>query len=114
MHTLSMEQALGLWSDLEQAYYKTNGYGGDTAEIYLYRLVNGSPSGSKVELIEEPGVIGDCVRETYDKANQALYNLLLYFSEQRGAYIEIDGKALGTWLKEARFCHRVHVKVTPR
>ena len=65
-------------------------------------------------LIETPGIIGNCVREVYDKANRALYSLLMFFSEQRSVPIEIEDKPLGTWLREVRFCHRVHIRVTPR
>lgn len=38
-----MTQALSIWSELEQAYYGDNAYGGDTAEIYAYRLQPADP-----------------------------------------------------------------------
>lgn len=43
MHNVSMIQALSVWSELEQAYYGDNGFGGDTAEIYAYRLARQTP-----------------------------------------------------------------------
>jgi hypothetical protein len=36
---LPVDAALGVWYDLEQALAGKNGYGGDVAEIYAYRLV---------------------------------------------------------------------------
>ena len=56
MFHLSMSQALGLWSDLEQAYHGTNSYGGDEAELYLYRLMPNTPTAKKIELIDKPGI----------------------------------------------------------
>lgn len=41
---LSMLQALGIWDDLLEAYHGVNRYGGDTAEIYGYRLSERCPS----------------------------------------------------------------------
>ena len=111
---LSVIQALGLWSDLEQAYHATNSYGGDEAELYLYRFMPYAPTANKIELVDEPGIFGDIVREAYDAANQTLYNLLDHFSKKRKAIILVEGKPLGPWLVTARFVHRVHVKVTPK
>jgi hypothetical protein len=114
MHTLSVVQALDLWSDLERAYHSTNSYGGDEAELYLYRLMPYTPTVNKIELIDKPGIFGDIVREAYDAANQALYNLLNHFSKKREAVITVEGQPLGPWLITARYVHRVHVKVTPK
>jgi hypothetical protein len=111
MHTLSLEQALSLWSDLEQAYYKPEKY--RTVEIYMYRLVSGSPSANRVDLIEDPGLIGDNVREVYQKANRALYALLKHFCKTREASIKVDGREIGPWVAESLQCHRVQVTVDP-
>jgi hypothetical protein len=108
MHTLSLEQALSLWSDLEQAYHKPEKY--RTVEIYMYRLVNGSPSAHRVDLIAD-SLLGDNVREVYKKANQALYALLEHFCKTREASIKVDGRELGPWLAESLQCHRVQVTV---
>lgn len=113
-----MEQALGIWSELESAYYGKNGFGGDVAELYLYRFMSYCPSvahtpGSPRDLIEETGIIADMAREAYDKANEALHDILLHFAETRTAKILVDDQELGPWLKKARLQHRVHVKVIP-
>jgi hypothetical protein len=113
MHTISIEQALSVWSDLERAYHGTNSYGGDEAEIYLYRFLPHLPS-VKQNLIEESGILGDMTREAYDKANRALYSILDHFSKTREADILVNEQSLGPWLIDARYTHRVHIKVTPR
>jgi len=44
MINLSINQILGLWTELEKAWHGSNSYAGDTAEIYAYRLMPNSPS----------------------------------------------------------------------
>jgi len=112
MHTISLEQALSIWSELEQAYHRPETH--RTIELYLYRLVTGSPSAYRVELIESPGPIGDNVREIYRKANRALYALLKHFCDIREASITVEGQELGPWLADSLQCHRVQVTVNPR
>jgi hypothetical protein len=112
LHTITMEQALGVWSDLEQSYFGKSSYGSDTVEIYMYRFMSGAPR--EVRWLENPGIFGDMARESYDNANAAMLELFTLFSKMRKARIEVEGRELGEWLKTARFTHRVHVKVTPQ
>lgn len=116
MHNLSMVQALSIWSDLEAAFFGKNRYGGNTAEIYLYRALTHCPSLSHdkaLDLMSNPGsLIGENIRDAYDDANAALHDLFAHFSRIRSAQIEVEGRELGDWLKTARFTHRIHVKVT--
>lgn len=116
MHTLSMEQALSLWTDLEQAYHKTNHYGGDTAEIYISRLMPYSSLVAKgLACNSDPGeLVTEETRAALDKANKALYALLEHFATTRGAIILVENRILGPWLCTARYGHRVHVKVSPK
>ncbi len=115
-----MQQALSIWSDLESALHGTNSFAGDTAEIYIYRLLTHSPGLGRyggVELdrmMSGSGIIAEGLREDYDNANTSLHDLLKHFAKEHGATIEVNDKELGAWLKTARFTHRVHVKVTPR
>lgn len=116
MHRLSIVQALSLWSDLEAALYGKNGYGGDTAEIYIYRLLpyvagERHSTVSLEELIRSGTIIGNGVRDDYANANASLHNLLVHFAATHDVRIEVDGKELGPWLKTALYTHRVHVKV---
>lgn len=113
---MSMEQALAIWSELERAYYDNNSYGGDTAELYLYRFMPYCPSiaHNTANVTERSGIVGDMAREAYDKANEALHDILVHFATIREANILVEDQELGPWLKKARYQHRVHVKVTPR
>lgn len=117
MHNLSMVQALSIWSDLESAFFGKNGFGGDTAEIYIYRAQRYTPSLSGADpanvMAYDFSISANNVREAYDNANEALCLLFQHFAETREAYIEVDGRALGDWLKTARYTHRIHVRVTP-
>lgn len=115
LHTLSMDQVLGVWSDLEQAYFGKNGYGGDTAELYLYRFMPFclATITHPEKMADEESPIGETIRETYDAANCAMHDLLKLFAEKRNVQIEVEGNELGAWLKTARYQHRVHVRVIP-
>lgn len=113
MHNMSMVQVLSVWMELEDALHGENGYGGDTAEIYIYRLMAYQPGAGRCSIEEEmqspirgPGVVA-----AYDAANVSLHNILVHFAKEREAQIEVDGNELGEWLKTARNTHRVHVRV---
>lgn len=108
---ISIAQALGVWSDLESAYYGKNKYGGDEAEIYTYRLMENRPSFANMQ-IDSKGLFGDDYRKAVDQANIALHDLLVLFLESKSeTRIEIDGQEFGPWLRTARNPHRFHVKV---
>lgn len=113
MHNLSMVQALGIWSELEDARQGLNGYGGDVAELYVYRFM---PHDPLVARSAEVGAAGDLVQEAYDQANESMHNLLRHFAKKRRVRIDIEGPhgwtGVGGWLKAARYTHRVHVRVT--
>ena len=126
MHRLSIVQALSLWSDLEDAYHGKHGYGGDVAEIYVYRLMPRCPL---AETYIEGGqqapsstLTGETGREAIRDANEAFHNLLAHFAKRREANIEVeeykDGKwvfsEFGEFLKTFNEGHRWHVRVRPR
>jgi len=112
LHTLSIIQVLDIWVELEKALQDENSYGGDTAEIYLYRLM-GPGLANDVRSLDSP-MFREDAETNFDNANHAMYDLFALFAAMRGANIEVEGKELGKWLKKARFTHRVHVKVTHR
>lgn len=115
MHNLSMTQALSIWSELEAAYYGKNGFGTDTAEIYIYRAMPYDPTVAALAgVLHESERARSIAADTYDRANESLCALFTHFAKERGAHIEVEGRELGEWLKGARFIHRVHVKVVPR
>lgn len=117
MHRISIVQALSLWSELESARCGKNGFGGNTAEIYMYRLMPRCPGG-EAALHESGGqgntILDEMARELIQDANESLCSLLAHYAKTREAVIEIEGRELGDWLKTANFGHRVHVKVAPR
>ncbi len=103
LETISMDQALDVWSELEAAYYGKNGFGGDTAEIYVYRLMQGSPSPDD---------------DDYLRANQALFSLLRRFQAMHtDAVISLyatrkdDGRRFGTWVHKCQETHRHHIRI---
>ena len=106
----SMAQALSVWSDLEVALAGTNKFGGDTAEIYAYRLQEYSPyvaSGSDGPFTREAKL------EAAQRASDTIAELLKHFAKTRSAKIWVDGISLSRW-KRMPEPHRFHVKVTPR
>lgn len=115
MLNITLMQALSLWSALEEARHGTSSFGGDTCEIYMYTVMPFTPAlGQKNSTsIESPGFVGDSLREAYDQANTTLFEMLDLFAKTHRVKIEVDGKALGPWLKTARNQHRVHVHVDP-
>lgn len=114
MHNLSMTQALYVWSQLEQAYYEDNSYGGTICELYMYLFKPASPGTERQppEAINEPGLHGDMLREVVDNANMSLYNILHHFQTVRDVNIKVENRALGVWVQTARYQHRVQVQVT--
>jgi hypothetical protein len=119
MHTLSTVQALSIWTDLEQALRGEHAFGGDVAEIYIYRLLPAEafrPGGMRVDVVSDKLVL--------DAANESFHDLLLHFQTTRHASIDIqvwDGpvrrasngrfKELGAWLRSHGERHRFHVRV---
>lgn len=110
---VSMAQALGVWSDLCDAYHGKNGYGGDTAEIYMYRFMADCPT---VSLSRRPltGIAADEEALRVKAANEALHALLAHFAEERICVVLVEGQPLGAWVATAGFDHRVHVTVRPQ
>ena len=108
MNNVSMNQALSIWSELWQAYYGNNGYGGDTAEIYAYRLMPYSPSFN---------MTGETFQESNDElrinAVNSLVALCNQFAKENDCVIEIDKCQLDKWVGMIgrEFDHRCHVKV---
>ena len=114
MNRISMAQALGLWSDLCDAYHG-KGWGGDTAEVYLYRLMPRNPSADNARSQDlKSGISAEARAEQVRHANESLYDLLCLFAEERACRVQVDGRDLGEWLKRADCDHRVHVRVTPK
>jgi len=106
---LPFDQALGVWHDLEQALAGKNGYGGDVAEIYAYRLMPPSFKRCTVEEMEaQAPVVG-----------RNLTRVLRHFVElHEGVEIGIEEgrrefRAIDPRVEELPpFSHRVHLRVS--
>lgn len=103
-------ELLSLWSELEQCYHNEHGFGGDTAEIYAYRLQRHNPSRQAYRDGSSSAKAAEA--EAAAEAYQILRATLDLFEEQRGCVIEVDGCQLSLWTCWD-FIHRVRVRVTP-
>ena len=113
-----MDQALDVWTDLLFAHAGKHGYGGDTAEIYMYRVTAHDPTlRDNSETFKETETYKNARAVVYKKATRALYELLVKFEQNLECKLWIalgrgDHKRLGRWfIEHAPFTHRVHVKV---
>ncbi len=102
---LSQAQLIRLWSELEQAYYGDNRYGGDTAEIYAYTVMEHSPIFAHADGFEQRK------QEHYHQAAKTLYEVLTLFETMRECQVYINDMRLGEWLCRDTFDHRVHVRI---
>ena len=118
LSSLSMDQALDVWTDLMYAHEGKHGYGGDTAEIYMYRVTAHDPTLARAdEAFRETTTYNNAHEASCKKSTRALYELLLKFERDLECELWIvlgrgDHKRLGPWfIERAPFTHRVHVKV---
>lgn len=106
---LSQKQLVTLWSELEQALYGDNKFGGDTAEIYAFTLMRYNPCW---EYGKDSDVFKRSEFDRQSEARSALIAVCDWFQDERSAYIEIDGESFNVWKRRPHiFDHRVHVKV---
>jgi len=116
MTNLSMTQVLEIWDELRDCLEGSNGYGGDTAEIYAYRL-------TKHHIPRPLGAegYGDDVE---DQIAASLTNLLRHFCLQHNCTAEIECSGVPHYsqvriMPRPRnqggsvppFSHRAHIKI---
>jgi hypothetical protein len=106
----SMDDAIGVWYDLEQAFAGKNGFGGSVAEIYAYRLVPGGVKAFPGPASKTP--------ELAILAGQNLTRLLKRFSDVRRAHVAIEERhgfrTLDLGCEEIPpFDWRIHLCITP-
>lgn len=112
MSAYSTNQAMDVLCDIFSAYLGKHGFGGRTAEIYVYRLMPHSPSWAHAPNCE-------IAREAHEKlihdANAALWELLGFF---RGRFVDaeitVDGRKFTRRKKPPMQSHRWTVEVTRR
>ena len=105
MLQLSITQAVGIWDELRNAHLNLNGYGGNVAEIYAYRLMSYRPSMTPANYT---------VAEM-TQAAQALLALIQLYQAQYPVVVTIEDLDPVTWCLQfgAQYGHRCHVQVLP-
>lgn len=118
MLQISATQAMGVAVELTTAMLGENGYGGDVAEIYMYRFMPRSPMFEQWQRDGFPdngSIQANEGLEVIQAANETLYAVLKWFADTTEAKIVIEQKdgfrKLGKWVRRANFAHRVHVRV---
>lgn len=113
MFNVGMRDALSIWSELEQCWHRTNGFGTDTAEIYAYRLQRASnltklgiQAGEKPSSLEREAMEDDA-----RAAATGLASILALFVEMRDCSIDVNDEPFDPKRGLEPFLHRVHVRV---
>lgn len=106
---ISIEQALFIYDELVLAKYGENGFGGDTAEVYAYKLMPNVPS-YNMHLTDDETLMVE------KKAAEELYSICEIFASKHKVNIEIDDIDAKLWLNRVRaeierFNYRIHIKV---
>lgn len=107
MLNLSIDQALDIWAELENAYQGTNGFGGETAEIYAYKLIPFSHAWT----LPESAIFKKEFTELCQAAAQNLTALLRKFEKVRKVKITVEDDPYDATHDVEPFGHRVHVRV---
>jgi hypothetical protein len=116
---ISIKQALGIYDELVNAYYNKNGYGGNIAEIYVYRFLPYSSTYEKT-WNNDTGIFKDNNIELETDAFKSFYEIIKEFLQHHNSSITINGMNLEESYKvfvtdkTQRFSHRVHVEVNPK
>lgn len=113
MMAISIEQALEIYDELIDAKNGVNGFGGEMAEIYVFRLMPFSP----VYSMENEGKCWDEENRMMEKkAAEDFHSLCHIFAKKHSVSININDVDMHQWISkvrsgEFRFYHRVHVEV---
>lgn len=117
MLNCSINQILKLWSELEDCYRDTNGYGGRVAEIYAYSLRQESPAHSHLRSSTPDGGVsavlyGDDIAQENLETGSALVYFCKKFAKDRECRVLVNGKdCFSDGLSSFSFDHRVNVSV---
>jgi hypothetical protein len=106
-----MAQALSVWSELEAAYYGKNRFGGDTAEIYAYRLQPFSPTAVRGN--SDSPLVRATQQEAATQAATSLLHLLEFFCETKDCKATVD-EGDPRIVLTLPFVHRCHVRIFPK
>jgi hypothetical protein len=117
MNNCSINQILKLWSELEDCYHNSNGFGGNVAEIYAYTLRQESPAHIHLRTsMPDCGVSSeiygdDIIQENLDTGS-ALVHFCKKFAKDKKCSVFIEGRdCFLEELKSFSFDHRIHISV---
>lgn len=115
--SMNIREAMLIYGELMQCYYKKNGYGGDTAEIYAYRCGQMTATvyraiGMNEKDLASTTILREALEDFSTDAARNLATVCQQFSKVMDVDIEIDDKPLAEGVEP--FAHRVHVKVIKR
>lgn len=107
---VSLKQFLDVWVELEKALHGENSFGGDTAEIYAYRLMPHSPSFAHAN---PTGMVLETKQEIQREAAEALAAIAKEFEQRYSVEILIDEETVDDWVEfhAESFGHRCLVQV---
>jgi len=112
METPLVHDALGVWHDLARALAGKNGYGGDVAEIYAYRLVPPwlRPYNTTEEAEAQAPLAGRNLTRILRRFADLHEGTTFEIEEGRGVFAAIDLGEGGAGCPP--FSHRVHLRVS--
>lgn len=110
--TVSLLALVGVWGELVEAYHGVNRYGGNTAEIYAYRLMPYSPTAHTHGSKRHMNVVAS-------QAAHALCAIVDEFCMQYECHAKIDALPIEEWCLRVIhgahvFDHRCHVRIAKK
>jgi hypothetical protein len=109
MIDIGLVQFAGIWTELTEALYDRNHYGGTEAEIYAYRLLPHDPIAASHKNCEPGSMFYNDMVARAKLAGDTLAQILLLFKEKYKCKITVEGKPFRK--KVPPFDHRLHVGV---
>jgi len=115
MIDVSIRQFASVWSELEAARFGKNGFGGDTAEIYIYRVMPRCPAFER----EEVPLTRPWRDESILRASRALAQICALFEESHPDLAVLvadvrDEPLAVEYLRQHPVEHRVHLRVVEK
>lgn len=105
--TAPLAGLLDVWGQLTEAMHGVHGFGGDTAEVYVYLLLPWAPL--RVHASGATKAREDAMAA--EDARWALHDLLKLFTADRGLVVTIDGWPWTPERPPMPTIHRWHIKV---
>ncbi len=107
MLNMTPRQIIDLWHELELAWLGKNGFGSDTAEIYVYQISSNRPA-----MYLNAGYLRDDAEQGAGlEAARNLYHVICLFLSKRTCDVTVNGRPFGEWLEGEVLIHRCHVRV---